>query len=635
MSLGPGRVRRPDDWPSSHVRARAALSDRLDGVIDPAEEAWLETHLAACPACPAIADEYAAQRAELRALRDRTPEPPRDLWARTAAAIENESRFRANGSAWRGRRDRRSLLAPYAVLSAALVVAVIAGTLATRPGALPGEPTISPEIALGSSSEPGLPGSVNPASDAPDPTPIPVPGQFVAWIAQDPDGGFRIKTANVDEVCPPASAEPCDTAAPSSDSPIKLDQSPASVFGSPDGDQLIVVSKPDGSDSGSVSVLPLASPTTGPDPSPSVEPTSSAAPSPAPPTPTPSPSEPAPTAPPSPSASSSPEVSPSLAPSPSVTVSPSSEPGGPIQIASGVVLVGQSAAYSPSGLWFAFTARPVDGSTGPDIYAWKVGDPLARAVTTDHRSVFGSWVGDIAVGSTVVSTAPSGGQTGTADLSGSSFLLDPSTAIITALPQTGHAWRPAVDPSGRQAVYWAGNLRANETVPEYLPDNGRLVLGDWGTSVVAGPSAGASADPNGSPATTEPAGSPSPSPSSGDQTADRHETTIAAGRLADWDARWDETGTRLAVWIADSQDPTVGWLSLYRVDPFDGRIDLRKPLLDAARATAGYALSEGSLVWAEPPRDGTASGSRIQVLAWTEDGSGTVETVPGPVIVIR
>ena len=623
MSLGPGRVRRPDDWPSSHVRARAALSDRLDGVLDPAEEAWLDAHLEACPACPAIADEYAAQRTELRALRDRMPEPPRDLWARTAAAIESESRFRDGRTASRG---RRSLLAPYAMLSAALAVAVVVGTLATRPAAPPGQPTSSIEVALGPSSVPGSIGPATSASPGPGATPIPVPGQHVEWIAQGPDGVFRIKTASVDQVCPPDAAQPCDTAAPSSDNPIELDQAPASVFGSPDGDRLIVVSKPDGAGSGSVSVVSLASPTTGPEPSPSVAPSPSVEPSSAPPSPSPSLSPPPRS--PSPSASSSPDASPSLEPSPSAVVTPSSEPGGPIEIASGVILVGQSAAYSPSGRWFAFTARPIDGSAGPDIYVWKVGDALARAVTTDHRSVFGSWVGDIVVGSTVVATAQGGGQAGTSELAGVSFLLDPSTAAITALPQTGRAWRPTVDPSGRQAVYWAGTLRAGAAVPEFSPEAGRLVLGDWGVSG----GAGASADPS---ASGDPSGSPTPAASIDDQAANRHETTIAAGRMEDWDARWDETGTRLAVWIADRQDPTVGWLSLYRVDPFDGRIDIRKPLLDAARATAGYALSAGSLVWAEPSRDGTPTGSRIQVLAWTDDGAGTVETVPGPVIVIR
>lgn len=637
MSLGPGRIRRPDDWPSSHVRARAALSDRLDGVLEPAEEAWLEEHLGACPACPVIAAEYATQRTELRALRDRTPEPPRDLWARTAAAIEREPRFRAGPAASRGRRDRRSLLAPYAMLSAALVVAVVVGTLATRPAGPSGQPTSSIEVALGPSSDPGSVGPGTAGSPAAGGTPIPVPGQKVEWIAQDAEGVFRLKTASVDKVCPADATEPCDTAAPSTDKPIDIDQSPSSVFGSPDGDRLIVVTGPDGSASGSVSVLSLASPTTipeaspsgapSPSPSPSVEPSSAP--------PSPSPSLPPPTSSPSPSVTSSPEVSPSLDPSPSIVVTPSSEPGDPIEIASGVVLVGQSAAYSPSGRWFAFTARPMDGSAGPDIYVWKVGDPLARPVTTDHRSVFGSWVGETVVGSTVVPAA-SGGQAGTAELAGASFLLDPETAAVTALPQTGRAWRPTVDPSGRQAVYWAGTLRAGSSVPEFSPDAGRLVLGDWGVSDGGtGPSAGGtgpSADPTGP---ADPSGSPDPTASDADQDRDRRETTIAAGRLEDWDARWDETGTRLAVWIADRQDPSVGWLSLYRVDPFDGRIDIRRPLLDAARATAGYALSAGSLVWAEPSRDGTPAGSRIQVLAWTDDGAGTVETVPGPVIVIR
>src|SRR4051812_49994725 len=91
MSLG---RRRPDDWSTKHARARVALSDRLDGVIDPGEAAWLEGHLAACPECRTAADDYAAQRLQLRSAATHAPTPPRDLWARTAAAIEHESRFR-------------------------------------------------------------------------------------------------------------------------------------------------------------------------------------------------------------------------------------------------------------------------------------------------------------------------------------------------------------------------------------------------------------------------------------------------------------------------------------------------------------------------------------------------------------
>ena len=51
---------------------------------------WLDEHLAGCDACRAIAAAYDADRAALRGLRDHQPEPPRDLWARTSAAIERE-----------------------------------------------------------------------------------------------------------------------------------------------------------------------------------------------------------------------------------------------------------------------------------------------------------------------------------------------------------------------------------------------------------------------------------------------------------------------------------------------------------------------------------------------------------------
>jgi hypothetical protein len=313
-----------------------------------------------------------------------------------------------------------------------------------------------------------------------------------------------------------------------------------------------------------------------------------------------------------------PSPPPDVTPTPSVAVSSSPNTNGAVQIAQNVVLVGQSAAYSPSGAWFAFTARPADGSTGPDIYVWKVGDPEARAVTTDHRSAFGSWIGaDVAIGSTVVETTRTTGQTTHVDRDGISFLLDPATGNQIQIPQTGRTWRPSVDPKGQRAVYWTGSLRLADDAPVYLPDAGKLVVGDWSTGDAA------------------PTDAPVATPPSGDQAQARREVTIAAGQMTDWDARWDKTGTKLAVWIADSQNPEVGFLSLYAIDPFDGRIDLKKPLLNAARATAGFSISDGKLVWAEPSEDGSGTGGRILVLAWTDHGAGTVETVPDTVFVIR
>src|SRR6185369_82136 len=120
MTVIGGRGGRPDDWDSQHARARARAAERLDGPLDPAEAAWLDEHLASCAA---IAADYAAQRLELRALREPAPVPPRDLWARTAAALEQESRHGARG------RARRSSLRPFALLAGALVVAIAVGTL--------------------------------------------------------------------------------------------------------------------------------------------------------------------------------------------------------------------------------------------------------------------------------------------------------------------------------------------------------------------------------------------------------------------------------------------------------------------------------------------------------------------------
>ncbi|GAC1665800.1 MAG: hypothetical protein NVS9B8_06910 [Candidatus Limnocylindrales bacterium] len=646
-----GRGRRPDDWPSSHVRARAALSDRLDGIPDPAEAGWLDGHLAACPHCRIIAGQYATQRLELRALGDRMPQPPRDLWARTAAAIEAEPRFKGTRSRSGPTWSRRRLFAPTVILATALVVAVVTGSLTFMRSVPPAPGASSGAIALAT----GPSGSAS--FGIAGPTPIPV-SQRVEYLYRDASGDFSIKVANVREVCPATATQPCDTAAPVENHPVNLDQGASTVFGSPTGDRLIVVNDPSSTAKGSISVLALASSSPGPDPTagptvratlptiapslvtptprpgatptprPSTPPTPTPTPTPTPPpTSTPGPLSPPPS--PTPGTPASPSVGPGASDLPSASIQGSPSPdASPMEIAHDVALVGESAAYSPSGAWFAFTARPVDGSKGPDMYVWKVGDPSAVAVTSDHRSVFGSWSGETMVGSTVVETPAANGASARIDLAPASFQLDPATRAIVPLPQAGTAWLPAVDPFGRKAVYWTGSLRP-VAGPGFAPDDGRLVLGDW-SGIATSPSTSPSSSPSSSPST-----GPSPTALNGDQATARNETTIAAGRMDGWDARWDRTGTHLAVWIADHQNPAIGRLSLYTVDPFDGRIDLRTPLLDAQVATAGFSISDGKLVWAEPATDGTTTSGRIQVLAWTDLGVGTVNTVAGPVIVIR
>ena len=615
MSVRGGRPRRPDAWSDAHTRARFRAAEQLIGPLDPTESAWLDDHLQSCSECHDAAAAYAAQRLELRSLADRQPVPPRDLWARTAAAIERESGFRDRAG---GRRGRRSLLAPYALLSAALVVAVVIGTL-TSSRLFHGDGATSSPLSAGASA-----GGQGPLGSVPGATPVILPGNKVEWISQDSNGDYQIVNTVVDQVCP-AAATPCPTTAPTEQRPVNLNGDAKTVIGSPNGDQLVVVGDKGTPKSGSVSVLklpPSPSPGASPSPSDAAQPTPAvtAPPSTAPPPtptirPTATPTS-RPTVSPSPPiigasstpATEPPAITPSPSVAPSVDVTPSASPDGTVQIAHNVIVVGQAAAYSPSGAWFAFTARPADGTAGPDIYVWRVGDAQAHPITTDHRSELGGWNGDIIVGSTAIDT-PDGPV-------GGAFLIDPTTGKQTSLPQAGNAWRPSVDPFNRQAVYWTGRLRPTTDGPGFAPDTGRLVIGTWGATTSA---------PSDGPSPTAPA----------DQPSDRNETTIVSGQLSDWDARWDETGTRLAIWIADPSDSSVGLLSLYAVDQFDGRIDLKKPLVDGRIAKAGYAISQGKLVWAEPALNGGSGDGRIFVFAWTDKGSGEVEGVPGHVIVIR
>jgi hypothetical protein len=332
-------------------------------------------------------------------------------------------------------------------------------------------------------------------------------------------------------------------------------------------------------------------------------------------------------------------------PTPSVSITPSASPGGPVEIATNVAVVGQTAAYSPNGAWFAFTARAVDAS-GPDIYVWRVGDPQARAITTDHRSTFGSWLGELVVASRAVDGAQGSEP--------EAFVVDPASGAETSLRTIGRVWRPSVDANGTRAVYWAGSLTHGSLGTDVLPFRGRLVIGDWDRidvapsgSPVATPSALPSAtthpgngqgsskkSPSPSPTATAGAGSASASPSVDQRTA-RHEVTLAEGEIVDWDARWNSTGTRLAVWVArDPANPAIGTLTLYAVDRFDGTVDLDHPLVKDAPARAGFSISEDRLVWAEPAASGSTD-RRILVFAWTDQGSGTVESVQGQVIVIR
>src|SRR5436190_10488613 len=123
-----------------HDRARSLAARRLDEPLEPGDATWLADHLAGCAACRSVAAAYEADRLQLRGLRDQTPEPPRDLWARTAAAIERESAAHGGARRTTGGPRRGPALG---ILASMAVIAVVIGATVLSGGYLNGSPGIA------------------------------------------------------------------------------------------------------------------------------------------------------------------------------------------------------------------------------------------------------------------------------------------------------------------------------------------------------------------------------------------------------------------------------------------------------------------------------------------------------------
>jgi hypothetical protein len=592
-----GRIhRQPDHFSSAHERARARAAERVDGPLGLAEATWLEEHLAGCPACAAIAAEYEADRQALRAMRENPPEPPRDLWARTAAAIEQESAARGrSGAPMRSSRRRVPLGAMSGLAVVAIVVAVTAVSGDFLNGGSGGSAASSP-AADAASTAPEIMSGGGAAQAEAEATPIAVGAGNVKWLRVDGDGQLAFNDASVNEVCPIDGAADCGTIDDPGARGVALAGRPKTIIKSPVDDQVVVLSGGDqvvvtrladhveaaaASPDASVDTEQTASPSADVDPSPSdvVEPSDGSA----------TPSDDASTA-----ATDDPTASAaaSAAPTEVPTASPSPEPtiAASLAIASGVEVVGESAAFSADGAWFAFSARPADGSGGPDIYVWKVGDQEARQLTDDGQSTFASWAGDA-----IIASRPDAGDTSAAEIGATTVTIDPATGAEAA---AATSWRPAVDPSGTRAVAWAGTIVAGPDGDGWRPSEGRLELQSW-------PDGGADSQ------------------------------VVVDGDVSDFDVRWDETGEWFAVWVADDADPAIGRLSLFTIAPDTGELKQPDGAPDGTPALAGYSIGEGRLAWATPPGQG-GEGSRVRIAAWTEDGVGAAESAPGAeVIVIR
>jgi hypothetical protein len=556
---------------ADHLRARELAALEIDEPLSGPDAGWLDIHLATCLECAAVADAYRTDRLLFAPLRGTAPQPPRDLWARTAAAIDAEAGAGRTAATPRGRRLRGVPLSSLAPVAGLAAVAVIAGSLLLN-GA-----TVAPG--------PGAPTGPAATAMALD------PGR-VAVVTRDKDGGLSVVTAGVGEVCPLVS-EQCGAADPSFEtSPIVglSGSDDIAAIISPQRDRLIVVqrsaagtdgvyvvpvrpAKPATSATGSPE--PTARATASTEPEPSASTAATASPAAATPTPGPVGTPPAtdePDASPTTLPTDDPSVAPTREPDETPTVEVTPTPDGALEIASDVVVVGGTASYDADGTNFAFTARPSDGSAGPDVFVWSVSDARARAITTDHRSVFAGWDGANLLVSRVVDDAPH------------TVVVDPGTGEPTDAPALA-GWLPVVAPGGALAVWWNGSVRLAEDGVTWVPDKGRLVIGSW-------PDGAAGAEP------------------------------VAHGDVADWEVRWAPDGGVVAVWIAGHEDDGLGTLSLYAVDPETRRARLGHPLLRDEPAFGGFSLETGHLAYSGPGADG---GPTVWVLGWAGDSVGKVK----------
>jgi len=571
-----------------HDSARDLAAARLDGPLAPEDETWLADHLNFCDACAAVAAEYDAQHDLFADLRAWTPEPPRDLWARTSSAIDAERGHRSGAArlGLRGRAHRTSRR-----LSLAPVVAVVAIIAVVSVGLL--------KVPLG-------PGGIA------APTPIAVSAAAdLQVIGRDSQGNVQILSRRVDSVCP-VGVSVCGAQPTFDITPVTGVASATTLQGaiSPSGDRMVVVARDQGGEGvyvvpvravpaavASKSASPVASATAAPASShpvavastespgasassaPADSPAAASSPSDASSSPASSPTASATDT--APSSTPTPTVVPTTAPSPMPTVEVTPAPDATIKIASGVTVVG-TPLYAPDGVHLAFAAMPSDGGTGPDIYVWSSGDKTAQAITSDHGSWLAAWTSNGILASRVAGGTPA------------TYLLDPSTGHATAVGDPG-IWLPALSPDGSSAAWWAGTVKLASDGVTWVPDSGKLVAGSW------------------------PAGS-GPTPQ-----------VLAKGSLAAWQVRWSDDGTAVAVWTVAAGKGNSGRLSLFRVDPATTNIDLANLMLDPVPANPDFSLRNGRLAWTTPTQ---GVPQVVEVLAWSgktigrlevpADGSGTV-----------
>jgi hypothetical protein len=626
---------------AAHERARMLAAESIDAELETQDAEWLAGHLASCPDCAAVAEEYRALHLELRELA--TPETPRDLWARTSAAFDRidgvEAGHAASGSRG-GRAGRRPLVSTALAVGVVVAVAVVS-LLVQSPIVAPAPRSTNGAVVAIATASPGR-------SSGTAQAPLTVVNGTSYWIASSggvyeikggtaqcgvadgsctvPDGGQTLGSVSSDSTVSAVIAPGADEAAVWTDQKIvilPLAEQPQTV--SID----LLTPRP----TAVATATPVGTSTAAPTPTAATEATPTATESPI---SGPSATEPTSTIAPTetPLPTTTPAASPTAAAATTTTTTTEAT-----AILSGYEIVGPDPEFSPDGSLVAFSARPVDNSTGPDVFVWRSGDQQATPITSLHSDLFAGWSGGQVLFSEISAAgeSPTASGTGGSDTVGAtSFVFDPSTGTYRKidLPML----LPAVDPTGRFLVYWAGTVEFDPVSGLWQPGKGDLYFDTW-SDIALDPASStpvSAATPTQPPAAsaspaTEASGSPESSlsiePTAADTAAAESSlelsptATVAApssspavqqalpqllpvssapGAVQTWVVRWDSLGQNVAVWVADPGSTDIGRLSLFSIGQTSAQVGTGPALdklLSADKVLASVAFDDAHLVY--------------------------------------
>ncbi|HWH23497.1 MAG TPA: zf-HC2 domain-containing protein [Candidatus Limnocylindria bacterium] len=458
------RPRRAGEGPrrageETHQRARELISQSLDARLPPVQRRELAAHLAACPPCRSVERDYRSQQQALRRLPERIP--PRDLWARTSVALDQQA---ARAPRTRDSDGDATYPSTTATRRTALrsAIAVAGMTLAIGIWQLPPVTERRPDA-------------------TPRAMPVSIPAQSLALIAST-EAGFAIYRTNVSQVCPAAAP---DCLSESRMAPalfnVPAQVRPSNIAMSPSGREFAMVGHSPGggprrqADVVQVLLLPdalgrLLEDETPQPPDRAGETAGPATPEPDRPdvihtmkpvtSPDAGPAEPDP-AEPDPDGADGPQ-----------RPDPTDDPDALaiLSILDGVLVAGAPPAWSSDGSMLAFSARPVDGSHGPDVYLWLPGTEQALPITSDHSSYFASWSGN----RIVVSRATAGESPG--EIAVTTLVIDPASSEERRVDGPS-MWLPVVNAPGSHALAWHGTLTWAGPLVE--PSEGALYVATW------------------------------------------------------------------------------------------------------------------------------------------------------------